>query len=876
VNFIRNRILTLFLRGTLLLLIAGTGLQSCSTKKNKLVNRTYHNITARYNGYFYACEAIKDGVSKLEAAHKDDFTRVLPVYKLAEEKDAKSIYPEMNRAYEKSSNVINRHSIMIRNTEYVNWIDDNYLAIGISHYYKRDYFAAAEIFDYIIKQYKKEEIRYDAMVWLIRTYNENAIVSQAQMLIDMLDNDKKFPKRIRADLDMAITDFHLKRENYSMAAKYAEKALLNVKKKKQKVRLNYILAQLYQKNGDDKKAVAKFEQVLKMHPDNETAFQAKINQARSYSGSDSKGKKGIKPQLEKMLKDQKNSEYFDQIHYALAEIALKETDEQRAIDHLKKSVSVSENNQKQKGLSYLLLGDIFLKKPDYYPARAYYDSSVTALPSNYPGFNDIMEKKEVLSDLIENLSTISREDSLQRIAKMSESERDRFLDTMIEKLVKAEEKRIKEEKERQEQLANQQVAGNNSGGSADGNTQGGIWYFDNRNAMSFGFNDFRKKWGDRKLEDNWRRSIKQSNNFAEAEEDKNEINPTTPQSQEDVFAVIRNKEQYLNALPLSEEKMKESTEKIIEAYYNAGAIFKEQLQDSKSAVKILEEFINHYPENKYKLQSYYRLYRSNLAIPNNPRAEYYKNILLTNYPDSEYSRIIRNPNSAKATTASKDEIERFYIETYDHYNSGRYSMVITNCSKADTDYAKSAYSAKFDLLQAMAIGRTQGASAFEKALQEIVAEYPADPVKERAEELLDYLAALNPSQEQADTSNSKYKINREAPHNFLMITESSIDLNDLKIAVSDFNAQYFGTESNLNITGLPLNASKQMVVVTGFTDQAKAMKYYNAIKGDTEILKKTGAQPVPLIIAADNYPVFYQEKNIEEYLEFFNKKYLKK
>ncbi|MBA3901996.1 MAG: hypothetical protein H0X62_17625, partial [Bacteroidetes bacterium] len=647
--------------------------QGCSTKKKTLPHRTFHNITARYNGYFYACEAIKDGVAKLERAHKDDYTRVLPVYKLGTESDAKGIYEDMDRAFKKSSLVISRHSIRIRDTEYVKWIDDNYLAIGISHYYKRDYFAAAEIFDYIIKQYKKEEIRYDAMMWLIRTYNENAIVSQAQMLIDMVDNDKKFPKRIRGQLDMAIADFYLKREDYPMTAKYLEKALLNTKKKKLKVRINFMLAQLYQRTGEDRKALAKLTQVLKLKPDHEMAFQAKISQARSFSG-DSKGKKGIKAQLVKMSKEIKYEEYFDQIYYALGEIAMKEEDEPKAIKYMNKSIATSMENQQQKALSYLFLGEVYFKKPEYKYAQAYYDSCATILPNTYVDYTEIMERKEVLTDLISNLVTISREDSLQRIALMSEPERDSFLDNMIEGLVKAEEKRIKEEKERAERAESQSMmAGGGPGGAgSEGGNAGGSgkdWYFYNRTMVAMGFNDFRKKWGDRKLEDHWRRSTKESimdDNFDEGG-DKEELNPLTEEGQKDIFDAIRDKEQYLAKLPLTAELMQESNEMLIEAYYNAGAIYKELLFDNKSAILTFEEYVKRFPEGKHIAKTYYQLYRCNVALPDEPKAEHYKNLLFSNFPNSEYVKIIKNPSSAKTTTAEKDEIEAFYVDTYQKY-----------------------------------------------------------------------------------------------------------------------------------------------------------------------------------------------------------------
>jgi tetratricopeptide (TPR) repeat protein len=820
-------------------------------------------------------EAIKEGVVKLESSHVDDYSRILPIYKLSDEKAAKSIYPEMDKAFKKASLVIQRHSMMIKGTEYVKWIDDNYLAIGISHYYKRDYFAAIEVFDYIIKQYKKNEIRYDAMTWLIRTYNEAGIVSKAQLLIDMLDNDKKFPKRIRPDLDMAIADFYLKKEDYPMSAKYLEKAIPNIKKKKVKTRMYFVLAQLYQKSGINRKALTCFAEVVRLNPPYEMAFQAKIAQARSFDASAST-KKDIKAQLMKMLKDKKNTEYFDQIYYALAEIAHKENNQEQAIRYLNRSLESSVDNPRQKALTYLLLADIYFAKPQYAAAQAYYDSCATVLPENYPDYQAIMTKRENLTGLITNLTTISREDSLQRIALMNEADRDKFIDKLIDKLVKEEQKKRAEEEARLAAVSNQPIMqNNNSNDPSGGGTQSGaVWYFYNQSAVSFGFAEFRKKWGDRKLEDHWRRSVKNQNTFSgfDDEENEQEGDSAVAVSSGDPFEAIKNKENYLKDLPLTEALLQASTERIINAYFNAGSIYKEQLIDYQNAIKTFEEFVGRFPANEHLLPSYYQLYRCNLAIENQKRADHYKNILLSRYPNSEYAKIILNPDLAKATTASKSEIENFYQETYDKYLSGDFSTVLNNCMRADSVYAKSLYSARFSFLKALVIGRTQGINAYESALKELVILYPNDPVKDKAEEMLVYIQKIKP-QEADTTAPSKFKIDNTSEHNCMILVAKNTNMNDLKIAISDFNSIFFST-IELKAANLLFDDDFQLLVISGFSNKAKSMDYYSSIKENNDVLKKAGNSAQFFAISLPNFNTFYTDRTILEYKDFFEKSYL--
>ena len=878
-------------------------LSGCSTKKKTFVHRTWHNINGKYNAFFYAKESIKEGEGILEKAHIEDYRRPLPVYQLADEKAAKSIYPQMDKAYQKSSKVITRHSIFIKGQEYCKWIDENYMCIGQSHYYKRDYFAAIEVFVYVAKQYKKSETRYDAWIWLLRSYNEAGIVSKALTLIEQLEGDKKFPKKYKIDYYAAVADFYMKREDYSNAIKYLEKATkldheaINIKQpktltkeaatlynyrshKKLRTRLTYILAQLYEKDGEESKASQHYAKVIKMHPPYEMEFQAKIHQALSFRGD----AKNIKKTLKKMLKDTRNKDYFDQIYYALAEISLKENDVPQAIEYLKLSLENNTNNINQKVLSYLKLADTHFSVPDYELASAYYDSTAAVLPKDFPDYELIMNKKNSLNSLVKNLKIIAYEDSVQRVAKMDEKERNKFLDKIIDKLMKEEEEKKKEKKGNASASQGFGPAnpGNNLPGSTDdkGGT-GSNWYFNNPGTVSYGIAEFTKKWGDRKLEDNWRRSKKD-----EATADNPDVeNPENLENsdyvaKEDSIAnaaekEIKNRDKYLKNLPLSDEKMKQSNDTIIEAYYTVASIYKENLQDHKNAIKTFEKLIERYPENKYLLPSYYQLYRTNLEIKNEERANYYKNILLDKYPDSEYSKIIRNPNHNRETQASKDEIENFYAATYENYLDRNYNAVLTNCTKAEEIYAKSAYSAKFELLKAFAVGGTTGLSAYKGSLKEVIVKYPTDPVKTKAEEILSILDGTKIIDQKPDTTKEKpsiYKLNKDTLHNCIIFVSKKVNITELKIAISDFNATYF-SNNQYDIKSLFLD-TVQVVVVERFENSDKAMKYFDVITYDQNIMEKSGINPKFFTITDENYVLLFQEKNIENYKKFFEKKYL--
>lgn len=72
--------------------------QNCGTKKNTFIHRGYHNLTARFNGYYWSSEAIKEGVFKIEGSNVDNYDKILPVYVVATNDGAKATFPDFDKA----------------------------------------------------------------------------------------------------------------------------------------------------------------------------------------------------------------------------------------------------------------------------------------------------------------------------------------------------------------------------------------------------------------------------------------------------------------------------------------------------------------------------------------------------------------------------------------------------------------------------------------------------------------------------------------------------------------------------------------------------------------------------------------------------------
>ena len=871
-------------------------LTGCKTNKNTFIHRGYHNLTARFNGYYYATESIKEGEEKIRTNYKYDYDRLLPVYLVPNNETTKATFPEFDKAIKKSSNCIQRHTIKDKKkgfeiTTAGRWIDNNWNVIGISHFYKREFFSGIEAFEYVIRSYKSKD-KYKAMIWLAKSYNEIGAPSQAEPIISMLKEDKKISKYATKELPAVQADYYIKRGMYKEAEaallvalkggepnkKTAFANLLSVIKtrpsKKTRARYSFILAQLFEEKKENRKAIQYYQKVISLKPDYELIFQAKIKQARLFDVKSGNIEK-LKRELMKMTRDVKNTEYLDIIYYTLGEIFEKEKNEEIAIANYKLSVKNSTQNPKQKALSYLKLGEINFEQANYTAAGGYYDSTMITLPKEYKDYAIISKRKETLETLIGYIKTIQREDSLQRIAKMSESDRTLFIEKMIKKIEEDEERK----KEEAEALKAQNTNPNNNSSnipSIGGASVKGDWYFYNQTTLSFGVNDFVKKWGNRKLEDNWRRSQKalSFDNQPTQSDSAVSVNPTgKPKTNSNKKTV----DYYLADLPLSDSLMQKSDKLIIDAFYNLGSTYKEDLNNNKKAIAAFEELNNRYTDHKYKVSTYFQLYRIFESMKNKSQADYYKNKLLTEYPNSEYAQIIKNPKYISEKNAQKGEVELFYTDTYNEYSLSSYTSAFNKCNEAETRFGKNDFSPKFAFIKAMCIGKLKGADSLESALKQIQVYYAKDDVAKQAQDILEALYNLKHPKESTGTVNKTdtFSLDLSSPHLVVAIcADDAAIANGFKTALADFNNTYY-SNANLSISSSLFGSSDQITNIKTFKNAKDALDYIDNLNKDkTVFLGKIKPELFTLMaISEDNLPRLYRKKQANYYKPFYDDHY---
>lgn len=860
----------------------------CSTKKTGWAHRYYHSVITRFNGYFNANELMKEAEASIDLAMPDDYTEVLPVYKELPLENAELVSSDMDIVLEKCARVITKNSIRKRGVEHTKWVDDSYFLMGKAYYYKNDFAKSSKVLNQVAKKYKNQESRFDARFWLARLAAKEENYDKAMKLLALLEGDEELPERLKLDISKLYASIFLANDNAEEAIYELKRAISHAKKKPERLRLTYLLGQLYKDEQESNEAMKTFAHVLKMHPEYKMEFYTRIQMAMSYNVG-SGDPESVRKELMKMLNDEKYLEFRDQIYYALAEMSYKESDIAQTIDYLILSTEVESENAKQKTKSFLRLGQLYFNKPNYPLAQANYDSCVAYMPENFPKGDDIRKLANNLTDLVEQIVIIEREDSLQMVARMDPEDRKELIKQLIKDRKKEEQQKQLEEQNRKE-MAAAKVNDPGIGGPGGIGSPGGAtnkWYFYNATVKEAGKKDFSRKWGSRKNEDDWRRSSKEET-FEESE----------PSTTEEEIVVNENGDTvklsgdwldpsfYLKGLPVSESQIDASNKRIVEAFYKLAIIYKDQMEDTPMSIATLEEMNNRFDPNTYTLDSYYRLYTMNLDEEILPRSEYYKNKILNGYPDSQYAQLIRNPNYLDDENKDLNTATMLYQKAFvKYYERGYYRQTVKSCDEIIASYSHTEIVPKVVFLRALANGRDGGEMVLRSDLQKIITDYAGTEYAIKAQELLAGLdikkeealakeAALATEKQKAESvAKMSYKYEPNSKHNFVIIVKASgRELIDMKTAISNYNKKNYKMEG-LKMSAIVYQKGLQMITVKSFDSAKQAKVYKEAFINNSTLLEMVAKNQNFFIVSYTNYALFYKPKDHANYKIWAELKY---
>ncbi|MDB5284639.1 MAG: Tetratricopeptide domain protein [Bacteroidota bacterium] len=761
----------------------------CSTTNHGVLpKQAYQDLTSHYNAYFNSSEKLKNVFKLAESYHKDKFDSVLPVYYYTDQKEFASYASDLDDVIKRSTLAVQLHTT-------ANWTDDHFLLIGEAHFLKGDYDKASNSFKYITTEFKNgvdyvkvmkslgkkpgkyvhvkkvvvkpkvntvinkdgttslEKVdnrpeeslwihtpaRSEALVWLIKTYTRQKKYDQASSVVTYTRSDDLFYKDYDADLNLAEADLRVAQKNYQQAIAPLESYLVAKKvhhSKHLSVRPLFVLAQCYQALGNNAKAIENYKKVLKSRPNYDMEFYAKIKMAKLARGA-SNNNAEIRALLAKMARDQKYKDYWDQVYYELALISLSENNRVEARKFLHKSVSNSTTNDDQKASSFLKLAELDYEDEVYVSSKFFYDSTIRFMPKNDARYRDIEDRDKVLSSLVKQLNIIYEEDSLQKLAGLPKDQIDKIIAATLErKRREEEEKKAAQEAAKQQQSLFGNTNQNNPNNQQNPNA-GPSWYFYNTTARATGYNDFIRKWGRRNLEENWRRKNKSS----ATTEDENGTAVDTATAKKDSIEKPKGtpEEQMYANIPTTAEKMTKSADRLVDAYYTAGTIYKDGLESYPKAQEMFETLNARYPKNKLLLESYYNLYLIALKRKQNDLVEKYKGLILSEFPESVIAKVLRDPNYINEAKKKDHAVDEYFQEAYNDYANGRLDSAWYKTQMSNVIFKPNPLSAKFQLLDALILSKENRLLDYVQALNKIVNTSSDAAVKKTAADLLSLL-----------------------------------------------------------------------------------------------------------------------------------------
>ncbi|NBB20485.1 hypothetical protein GVN20_14050 [Runella sp. CRIBMP] len=725
-----NQLLTYSTKLQLLLLLGITSfVTGCSQYSTGRLSVGYHNLNAKFNAYVIARDKMREAEIAMRRNRKEDYNQILPILPVLDSLEAQPVGDLLQDVIKKASLVPDRH----QNSK---WVDNAYVLIGKARLYKGQFTDGIETLRYVNAKGRDEEDKHEGLIWLMRAYVEtkdyNSALSVAEFLRSQPLNDKN-----TRDYYLVKAYLHQQKQEYILALAILEETFDLLPRGEETARIHFAAAQMYDFLEKPQAANAHYKQVFRNRPPYDLSFFASMNslQNEALTSNDVSTEGGFK----RMLNDRKNSDLRDRLYYSMGVIETRKKNYPQAIRFFEESIRQTTTNTTQVPYTYLEMAKVYYDKlQNYELAKAYFDSSLALLPRTSPQFQKITERKDVLDEFVKQLTTIRTEDSLQRLSQMNPATLDKFLDGVIEKEIEEQERKVKEAQKLVEQARTLNAnALNFNGDPAD------RFALYDPVALNQGKLEFKQRWGNRALEDDWRRSSKvatlltQTDNITPVANgqkpvtlgggDITKLTKDSPEWKAKKDAMYRN-------IPLRKQELDASNQRMEDAYYKLGKIYKFSLIEPENAVKTFMTTLERFPSTNYKPEIYYLLFLTDQK--NNQDS--WKTKLLAEFPNSSYTRLLTKANGSIAATGNLElEALKDYEKILGLYQKANFSEAYAQLEMAIVTYSGSKIEDKYALLRIYLLGKLQGREAYLKALNSFIKDFPTSPLLPRVREVLE-------------------------------------------------------------------------------------------------------------------------------------------
>ena len=739
-------------------------------KKFTLPRRAIQNAVTHYNYVFNANNKLNEILNKAKAAFRDDYSQLLPFYNYTLEATAADSIQLDSITY-KASTGIALHDL--RN----DWVDNLYLLWGASYYLQQQYDSAYLMFQFINYAFAPKEkdgyykaigsnrdgnsalsiatkektsltrklfteppSRNDAFIWQIRNFLAQDQYPEAASLIVTLRNDPNFPKRLANDLHEVQAYWFYKQNMWDSAVNHLSQALDNATNKQEKARWEYLAAQLYEKTGEYKEAEKYYAKVIGHTTDPVMAVYARLFSIRvNKDGGDNYIEKNI-AELVKMAHRDRYQGYEDIIYYMAAQMELERNNTEGALALLNRSTRFSVDNKIQHNRSFLQLAELSFARHQYRESHNYYDSLYMDEPS-LENKEEITKRKDLLARMVVQLNIEARQDSLQRIAALTEDERKDYVKKLVKQM-------------RREQGLKDEAAMPTAGTSGSqlppisnnlplfpspGGGNKGDWYFYNSSSRTKGQTDFKARWGNRPNQDNWRR-------FAAIQAGFQNMSQMTQYSQGSIQSgnkqdgsdnEITYEKLYKN-LPLSIDQLNLSNDSLMNAMYALGIAYIQEIEDCSIGTTTLEELRNRFPRFKKMDELLFNLYYCYNKNGEKAKADAIKKLMTESYSASDFTTIINTGKDPKVVTPTS-EGTALYEHIYDLFLEGSFTEAVKEKQKADSIYKSNYWTPQLRYIEAVYYIRQREDSTAGSILNDMSSRYANTPMGTRAAKMLEVL-----------------------------------------------------------------------------------------------------------------------------------------
>ena len=919
-------------------------LTSCSTKNNTAQNRWWHSFNARYNTYYNGSQAFIEGNIEKENGNKDNCTELIPLYPVSNKQSRELGKGNYDRAIEKAEKAIKLHSIKKRpewnkgrrktqkdiewlsRREYNPFLWHAWLLLGKAHFQQGQFEKAAATFSYMSRLYQTQPaINGIAHAWQAKSYTELDWLYDAEDIINKQLRDS-IHYRAQKDWDYTLANYNIRAGRYEEALPYLRKVVKHEKRRKQRAREWFLMGQIQAMLGQKAEAYQSFKHVIRLNPPYELEFNARIAQTEVMPATDVKGKIS---KLKRMARSDNNKDFLDQVYYAIGNVYLTQRDTLHAIEAYEEGCKKATRSGIEKGVLLLTLGNVYWEKEKYADAQRCYGEAIGLLDKDRKDYKQLDERSKVLDELAPHTSAVELQDSLQRLARMSEDQRNKIIDKIIEDLIKKEkeEERAREEAEA-EKIQQQEEAKNGNRNTRPtptapqpiGGGKSGQWYFYNPQAVSQGKQSFQRQWGRRENQDHWQRlnktvvdlnqeNTEQPDSLENQENQDHAENVESAENMEAPTATVpsdsiagsgseapadssafdpHKREYYLAQIPFTEEQIAESNNLIKDGLFHSGIIFKDKLDNLRLSEKALGRLTSQYADYEHNDEAWYHLFLLYSRQGRTAEADRCLAMLQSDFPESDWTILLSDPYFAENQRFGVHIEDSIYAATYEAFKADRHEEVQANGEISEKRFPLGQHRPKFLFIEGLSLLNKGQSDACIDRLKQVVEKYPESEVSEMAGMIIrgvqqgrtlhggkfdidDVWSRRAIDMADDGTRNDTLTIERETNFVFLLAYQpDSVNHNQLLYEMAKYNF------SNFLVRNFDINVDQDAnglvrMTISGFLNYDEARQYARQLYNNQAMVDML--RPCrPIIISEKNLPLLGTNYSYRDYEIFFEEK----